>query len=491
LATRRVVCPECAGTVPYGRLSCPTCGTLLASVAGSALRVAPRPVGRRGRGVAATRADASGGQGQDGASQVEGSDPEAPPPEHGPGLRVPRIRLRRHREPSNAEQPAETAQLAAVVAAEGPSNGGRNGGPSTGRSSDDAGPPAPVHRAPTPRSPAKAILLNGRPHADTAPPVLQDWVGPVPSTATPEPVVTVPTVPTAPTAPTSATAGTSSLADYRRPLVAMTSAFPAAAAAGAVSARPPSLAPSAGAAIAGSYLAPSATQHVPLSPGTRPTESPRVASVPATPGPNRWYSVADGTPPAPLVAAAARATPTASRPTFTAVNAPVAPTGPATSAASAHMATPEAGRAGLFSDLPFRSPDSASGWATAAGSGLAALAFVLPWARDGVAGTQHDLGYLGQWGLANPAYVLLILAALATLLFTILPNQLPRAFWAVALPLVLGGIFVGMAWDYATGPFGTGLGLDLMFVGAMLLVVGGALGLRDRGGTSAGDDTPA
>ena len=53
------------------------------------------------------------------------------------------------------------------------------------------------------------------------------------------------------------------------------------------------------------------------------------------------------------------------------------------------------------------------------------------------------------------------------------------------------GVFVGMAWDYATGPFGTGLGLDLMFVGAVLLVVGGALGFRERGGTSAGDNTPA
>jgi hypothetical protein len=479
LATRRVVCPECAGTVPYGRLSCPACGTLLASVAGSTHRVAPRPAGRRGRGAGATRADASSpGKGADDVQDLEGQAGD-PPPEHGPGLRVPRIRLRRRREPPNADQPAESAQLAEVVAANGPSNGVANGTPSTSAAAEGVGShPAPVHRGPTHRSPSKASLLNGRPHGDTVPPVLQDWAGPVPSMAAPEPVVTVPTVPAS---------RTGDLADYRRPLVALASAAHVATAggAGAVSTQRPSPAPSASSAIAGSYLAPSATQYVPLSVGTRPTGAPRVASVPATPGPNRWYSVPDGTPPGSLVMATAQAAPAATRPTFAAVNAPAA------SAESARLATPEAGRAGLFSDMPFRSPDSASGWATAAGSGLAALSFLLPWARNGVAGTQHDLGYLGQWGLANPSYVLLVLLALTTLLFTILPNQLPRTFWAVALPLVVGGVFVGMAWDYATGPFGTGLGLGLMFVGAVLLVVGGALGLRERGGTSAGDDTPA
>ena len=392
---------------------------------------------------------------------------------------MPRLRLRRHHEPSNTEASTE-AQLAEVIAADGPSNGGANGAPSTGHAADDAAPPAPVHRAPTSRSPSKASILNGRPHADTVPPVLQDWAGPLPSTAAPEPVVTVPT------APAAAASGPGGAG---RPMVAFASAVPAAA--GVLSSRPPSPAPSASPAIAGSYLAPSATQYVPLSPSGRLTATTRVASVPATPGPNRWYSAPDRTPSARLLTAAAQATPAASRPAFAAVSVPAASTASAAWAASAQQATPEAGRAGLFSDLPFRSPDNASGWATAAGSGLVAVAFVLPWARNGVAGTQHDLGYLGQWGLANPAYVLLVLAALTSLLLTTLPNKLPRTFWAVALPLVLGGVFVGMAWDYATGPFGTGLGLDLMFVGAVLLVVGGALGFRERGGTSAGDDAPA
>lgn len=38
MAVRTVVCPECDAPVPYGRLSCPSCGALLASVAGGATR---------------------------------------------------------------------------------------------------------------------------------------------------------------------------------------------------------------------------------------------------------------------------------------------------------------------------------------------------------------------------------------------------------------------------------------------------------------------
>jgi len=39
MAVRTIECTECGTTVPYGRLSCPSCGELLASVAGSARRL--------------------------------------------------------------------------------------------------------------------------------------------------------------------------------------------------------------------------------------------------------------------------------------------------------------------------------------------------------------------------------------------------------------------------------------------------------------------
>ncbi|HEU0236656.1 MAG TPA: hypothetical protein VFR14_09475, partial [Candidatus Limnocylindrales bacterium] len=38
------VCPECAEPLPYGRLACPSCGALLASVGGTSRRVEPGPM---------------------------------------------------------------------------------------------------------------------------------------------------------------------------------------------------------------------------------------------------------------------------------------------------------------------------------------------------------------------------------------------------------------------------------------------------------------
>jgi len=136
------------------------------------------------------------------------------------------------------------------------------------------------------------------------------------------------------------------------------------------------------------------------------------------------------------------------------------------------------GQAGALSDLALTTPNGPSGWATAVGSGLAAVSVVLPWAKNGVAGGQLGPGYLSQWGLANPAYLLLLAAGLSMLLVTILPNRLPRALREVALPLLLGGFLFGLAWSYATGPFGTGMGIGTMVLGAGFMVTGGVLGLR-------------
>jgi hypothetical protein len=119
------------------------------------------------------------------------------------------------------------------------------------------------------------------------------------------------------------------------------------------------------------------------------------------------------------------------------------------------------------------------------------VSVVLPWAKNGVAGGQFGPGYLSQWGLANPAYLLLLAAGLSMLLVTILPNRLPRALREVALPLLLGGFLFGLAWSYATGPFGTGMGVGTMVLGAGFMVTGGVLGLRGFRANIESDDTPA
>src|SRR3712207_3605612 len=76
MATRTVVCPECDEPVPYGRLSCANCGTLLASVAGAAQRPAPlaRTTTEDGRALASD--DGPAGPEPD----PEGPEPGAPDP---------------------------------------------------------------------------------------------------------------------------------------------------------------------------------------------------------------------------------------------------------------------------------------------------------------------------------------------------------------------------------------------------------------------------
>ena len=56
MTAQSIVCGTCAAAVPYGRLSCPSCGELLASVAG-ARRAAGRTNGRRAIATATAAAD--------------------------------------------------------------------------------------------------------------------------------------------------------------------------------------------------------------------------------------------------------------------------------------------------------------------------------------------------------------------------------------------------------------------------------------------------
>src|SRR5688572_8522083 len=53
MSPQSIVCATCSATVPYGRLSCPSCGELLASVAGAARSVNGRS--KKGRAAVAER----------------------------------------------------------------------------------------------------------------------------------------------------------------------------------------------------------------------------------------------------------------------------------------------------------------------------------------------------------------------------------------------------------------------------------------------------
>ena len=65
MTTKTIVCADCGAAVPYGRLSCPACGALLASVAGGPRRrsrIADAPASGRRAAVADGRAGARPGR---------------------------------------------------------------------------------------------------------------------------------------------------------------------------------------------------------------------------------------------------------------------------------------------------------------------------------------------------------------------------------------------------------------------------------------------
>lgn len=121
---------------------------------------------------------------------------------------------------------------------------------------------------------------------------------------------------------------------------------------------------------------------------------------------------------------------------------------------------------------------SAVSWLLVSGSIVAVVAFLLPWSPNGVIGSPGDPGYLGRWGLANGAYLLVMAASFACLAAQVLETRLPPLVRDGVLPLVLGGFLLGFGWTYVAGPFGADLGVQAILLGGLLLVAGGVLGLR-------------
>ncbi|MGZ8502653.1 MAG: hypothetical protein ACXWW6_07355 [Candidatus Limnocylindrales bacterium] len=198
-----------------------------------------------------------------------------------------------------------------------------------------------------------------------------------------------------------------------------------------------------GGTVPGAYLAPSATYAAPLA--ARPAAR---HGWPAVPGPA----------PAPFSPAAA---------TWTAQQASTPP-------AAANGST-----AGLRADAaPIGDTGrSLSEWLVIGGSTLAMISFILPWATDGVLGS-NGVGYTAQWGLANGGHLLLIAAAAVVLLLHLGSRPVPGWIRSSALPLAVGGLLAGLAFAYYARPFGGGSGVAVLLAGAVLLLVGGLLASR-------------
>lgn len=124
-----------------------------------------------------------------------------------------------------------------------------------------------------------------------------------------------------------------------------------------------------------------------------------------------------------------------------------------------------------------QAPTELPGWLAIAGSAIAAVSFLMPWSRDGVIGAVGS-GYFDRWGLANSGYLPLVLASLALLAANGIPNPIPTWIRAGIAPLLIGGALFGLDWAYQTRPYSDGLGVTLLLVAAIVLVVGGILGVR-------------
>ncbi len=138
--------------------------------------------------------------------------------------------------------------------------------------------------------------------------------------------------------------------------------------------------------------------------------------------------------------------------------------------------------AGVASSVPaggvsVQAPTELPGWLAIAGSAIAAVSFLMPWSRDGVIGAVGS-GYFDRWGLANSGYLPLVLAALALLAINAIPNPIPTWIRAGVAPLLIGGVLFGLDWAYQTRPYSDGLGVTLLLIAAIVLVVGGILGVR-------------
>lgn len=129
--------------------------------------------------------------------------------------------------------------------------------------------------------------------------------------------------------------------------------------------------------------------------------------------------------------------------------------------------------------MRFASPTAAAGWLVVAGSGLAVVALLLPWAANGVIGSQGDPGWLGQWGLANPRQVLVLVAATALLATQLARDPIPEWLAPVLLAPLFGGFLLGIAWTYVSGPFGIGLGVGVSAIAGGLLVGAGVVDRLD------------
>jgi hypothetical protein len=118
--------------------------------------------------------------------------------------------------------------------------------------------------------------------------------------------------------------------------------------------------------------------------------------------------------------------------------------------------------------------DEAAGVVVLAGSMGTLVGFVLPWSRV-VIGSRGAGSYVDTWGLAGQGHLVVFLLALGALALAAVPNRIATWLRTGVVGIALGALVLGLAWPYAFGPLGAGIGIVLLVVAACLLLLGGLL----------------
>ncbi len=417
MSVKTIECGECGETVPYGRLACPSCGALLAAVAG-----APPPAVRVIEPEVASAEPSPSAVGSDAIDPVAATTSQETP-QAGLASDLP-----------TAPDPVAAADLATVD-------------PATAATSET---PAPVARQ---AKPAAAPARARRPAAIATEAAITD---PEPAaTITDQPAATAESpeplpadIPSTSPAPvpvgfllepaTDAPPPSSYLLDnddgVDPPVDELDSPWPPLLKSEpAIVARPYGWSGTPG--VAGTAAAPPVPGAY-LPPSSAPAPAPAMAAMTA----------------GPLAAAAVPAAPSVSE-----------------TAAAARLRISDA-----FVGIDRPRLVEISGWFVIVGSAMSILGFFLPWSMV-VIGANGTGGYLDDWGLASPTHLFVLVGLLIVLGLGVVETGAPDWLRTGVLGLTFGGLLLGLLWPYAVGPLGADFGAMVTVLGAVAMLIGGGV----------------
>jgi len=134
---------------------------------------------------------------------------------------------------------------------------------------------------------------------------------------------------------------------------------------------------------------------------------------------------------------------------------------------------PQPGKAPLFADLPLDVPDSLAEWLVAIGSVVSVLSFLLPWVHGTVT-------YVDSWGLSSISRLPILIVLVTTAFLAIVPNRVANWVRLGLLGLIGGSVLFGLLWPYVAGDFSAEFGAVVGASAALVLIVGGIVGVAPR-----------